>query len=115
MAQGVIRCEVGELDWVITDDVAQGVDDYDLLKDAMKSDAAKDGSALQDTEIKCNLDGAPASCRSFVFTPKDGGMTRTTLIGMAGLTGRALVVQCVAQPNQNNAMKPVCAEVFDLK
>ena len=112
---GIIRCGVGQLEWVLTPTVAEGVDDYDILKDAMRADAEKEGSALNDKEVDCTVGGAPASCRVFVFAPKDGTPARTTIIGLAQLPAKSLVAQCVAKAGMIDAMKPVCGEIFVLK
>lgn len=112
---GIIRCGVGQLEWVITEDIASGVDDFDQLKDAMKWDAEHNGEQLQDQPLTCTMVGTPATCHAFVFTPHAGGAPRSTIVGTSQLEGRAIVAQCVSKAGQEQAMKDVCAEIFAIK
>ena len=112
---GIIRCGVGQLEWVVAQSVAEGVDDFDNLKDAMKYDAEREQGQFEDKEFSCTVGGAPASCRAYGFQPRDGSPARTTVIGLAQLPGKALVAQCVAKAGGTDAMKPVCAEIFEAK
>jgi len=112
---GIIRCGVGQLEWVVAQSVAEGVDDFDNLKDAMKYDAQREQGQFEDKEFSCTVGGAPASCRAYSFQPRDGTPARTTLVGLAQLPGKALVAQCVAKAGGTEEMKPVCGEIFEAK
>jgi hypothetical protein len=112
---GIIRCGVGQLEWVVTRDIAEGVDDFDQLKDAMKWDAEHNGEQMQDQAVECTMVGTPATCHAFVFTPHDGSAPRSTIIGTSQLEGQGLVAQCVSKAGGGEQMKPVCGEIFVIK
>lgn len=114
-AEGIVRCDDGELRWQTTVDVPQAVDDFDDLKAAMVWDAHHEGSQLDDKEVACTLAGTPASCHIYGFAPRDGSAPKVVIVGMAQLERHGLVAQCFAKPGKAEAMKPVCREVFEVK
>jgi hypothetical protein len=111
---GIVRCGIGQLEWAISRDMGEGVDDFDALKSAMQWDAQHNAEVLKDDSVNCTMAGTPATCHVYVFTGKDGS-SRSTIIGMSQLEGNALLAQCVANAGQAEAMKPVCAEIFAIK
>ena len=112
---GIIRCNEGQLEWLKTQDIAGAVDDFDQLKDAMVWDAQHNGEKVQDQELTCTMVGTPATCHAYVYTPHDGGPTRSTIVGMCQLEGAGLVAQCATKAGQADTMKPVCGEIFEIK